>query len=111
MQRNSIFLPIYTVMLGLLAILGYMAIAAGIKPDHHYGANIAVPGAVRQGLPAAGSPASRSRRSRSARSVPAAMMAIAAANLFARNIYVELIRPSATSQAADAASRRSRRSS
>ena len=27
-QRNAIFLPIYTIMLGLLAVLGYLAIAA-----------------------------------------------------------------------------------
>ena len=30
-------------MLGLLAILGYLAIVAGIQPDPHYGNNIAVP--------------------------------------------------------------------
>jgi len=41
-QRNSIFLPVYTLMLGLLAILGYLAVAAHIPNDPHYGANIAV---------------------------------------------------------------------
>ena len=65
-QRNSIFLPVYTVMLGLLALLGYMAIAAGIQPDAHYGNNIAVPALLDKVLPAPGSPASGSRRSRSA---------------------------------------------
>src|SRR6202007_696920 len=32
-RKNAIFLPIYTILLGLIALLGYMAIAAGIKMD------------------------------------------------------------------------------
>ena len=32
-RKNAILLPIYTVLLGLIGLLGYMAIAAGIKLD------------------------------------------------------------------------------
>jgi SSS family solute:Na+ symporter len=94
-QRNSIFLPVYTVMLGLLAILGYMAYAAGIKPDHHYGANIAVPALFDKVFPSWFAGFALASIAIGAL-VPAAMMAIAAANLFARNVYLELIRPDAT---------------
>jgi SSS family solute:Na+ symporter len=93
-QRNSIFLPIYTVMLGLLALLGYMAIAAGIHPDRHYGANIAVPALMDTVFPPWFAGFALSSIAIGAL-VPAAMMAIAAANLFARNVYREL-RPDAT---------------
>lgn len=30
-KRNAVFLPIYTLLLGLIALLGYMAYAAGVK--------------------------------------------------------------------------------
>jgi SSS family solute:Na+ symporter len=30
-RHNAIFLPLYTIMLGLVALMGYMAIAAGVK--------------------------------------------------------------------------------
>lgn len=45
-QRNSVFLPIYTIMLGLLAILGYMARAASVHPNRAYGANAGDPSVV-----------------------------------------------------------------
>jgi SSS family solute:Na+ symporter len=93
-QRNSIFLPVYTVMLGLLAILGYMAVADGITPDKHYGANIAVPALFDKVFPPAFSGFALASIAIGAL-VPAAMMAIAAANLFARNVYAE-IRPAAS---------------
>src|SRR5262249_49757615 len=93
-QRNSIFLPIYTVMLGLLAILGYMAIAAGIKPDAHYGNNIAVPALLDKVFPGWFAGFGLASIAIGAL-VPAAMMAIASANLFARNIWLEF-KPSAS---------------
>ena len=88
-QRNSIFLPIYTVMLGLLAILGYMAVAAGIKPDPHFGNNIAIPALFDQVFPPWFAGFALASIAIGAL-VPAAMMAIASANLFARNIWTEL---------------------
>lgn len=93
-QRNSIFLPVYTVMLGLLALLGYLAIAAGIKPDAHYGNNIAVPALFDQVFPNWFAGFALASIAIGAL-VPAAMMAIASANLFARNIWLEF-KPSAS---------------
>ena len=84
-------------MLGLLAILGYLAIAAGIKPDANYGANAAVPALFNQMFPAWFSGFALASIAIGAL-VPAAMMAIAAANLFTRNVYVEFVKPDATSQ-------------
>jgi solute:Na+ symporter, SSS family len=95
-QRNSIFLPIYTIMLGLLAILGYLAIADGIKPSHHYGANVAVPALFDSVFPPWFAGFALASIAIGAL-VPAAMMAIAAANLFTRNVYVAFIRPDASS--------------
>jgi SSS family solute:Na+ symporter len=94
-QRNSVFLPIYTIMLGLLAVLGYLAIAAGIPANGPYGANAAVPALLDHFFPPALAGFGLASIAIGAL-VPAAMMAIAAANLFARNIYTELIEPDAT---------------
>ncbi len=94
-QRNSIFLPVYTLMLGLLAILGYLAVAAHIPDDPHYGANIAVPALFDQVFPPWFAGFALASIAIGAL-VPAAMMAIAAANLFARNVYLEFINPQAT---------------
>ena len=93
-ERNATLLPLYSVALALIALFGYMAIAAGIKtavpsevvpllllktlPEWFVGiafAAIAI-GAL----------------------VPAAIMSIAAANLFSRNIYKDFVNPSATSR-------------
>ncbi|MBV8396547.1 MAG: sodium:solute symporter [Actinobacteria bacterium] len=88
-RRNSIFLPVYTVMLGLLAILGYLAIAAGVQPVHHYGNNAAVPALFDKVFPGWFAGFGLASIAIGAL-VPAAMMAIAAANLFARNVWLEL---------------------
>src|SRR3954451_7813862 len=42
-KRNAALLPAYTFLLGMIALLGYMAIAAAIKPSSDFGANSAVP--------------------------------------------------------------------
>ncbi|HWB22773.1 MAG TPA: sodium:solute symporter family protein [Gaiellaceae bacterium] len=93
-QRNCIFLPIYTIMLGLLAILGYLAISAGVHPDKHYGNNAAVPALLDKMFPSWFAGFGLASIAIGAL-VPAAMMAIAAGNLFSRNIWLEL-KPSAT---------------
>jgi SSS family solute:Na+ symporter len=91
-RRNTTLLPAYTFLLGLIALLGYMAIAAGIDPENP---NFAVPDLFLQMFPdwfvgfafaaiAIGA------------LVPAAVMSIAAANLFTRNIYKEHLRTSAS---------------
>jgi SSS family solute:Na+ symporter len=93
-KRNMVGLPAYTLMLGLLALLGYMAIAAGVSPIGD-DPNTIVPvlfddqfpdwfAGVAMGAIAIGA------------LVPAAIMAIAAANLFSRNIYKEYLNRDAT---------------
>ncbi|MFI5607633.1 monocarboxylate uptake permease MctP [Amycolatopsis sp. NPDC051903] len=101
-KRNMVALPAYSLVLGLLALLGYVAISAGVKPltnaatgkadgntivpllfdsqFAHWFAGIAF---AAIGIGAL---------------VPAAIMSIAAANLWTRNIYKEYIRKNATPQ-------------
>ena len=70
-RRNASILPAYSFVLGLLALLGWVAIAAGTKPvglDGKPNPQLVDPAAVRGLLPGAGSPGSPSRPSRSARS-------------------------------------------
>ncbi|MFL5515150.1 MAG: sodium:solute symporter, partial [Gemmatimonadales bacterium] len=93
-KRNMVFLPAYTLALGLLALLGYMAIAAGVEPIGT-DVNTIVPllfdkqfsdwfAGVAFGAIAIGA------------LVPAAIMSIAAANLFARNVFKEFLKRDAT---------------
>jgi SSS family solute:Na+ symporter len=88
-RRNSVFLPIYTIMLGLLAILGYLAVAAKIPPSPHYGNNNAIPALFDAVFPPWFAGFGLAAIAIGAL-VPAAMMAIASANLFARNVWLEL---------------------
>jgi solute:Na+ symporter, SSS family len=90
-KRNMALLPIYSFMLGLIALLGYMAIAAGVKPVAPYGANIAVPGLIHTMFPSWFAGFAFAAISIGAL-VPASVMSIAAANLFTRNIYKEYFR-------------------
>ena len=43
LKRNAALLPAYTFLLGMIALLGFMAIAAGIHASKDFGANSAVP--------------------------------------------------------------------
>jgi SSS family solute:Na+ symporter len=101
-RRNAALLPAYSFMLGLLALLGFMAIAAGVDklPEYAQGfalfkANFTVPALLLHSFPpwfvgvafaAIGIGAL----------VPAAIMSIAAANLFTRNIYREFFHAEVT---------------
>ena len=96
-RRNAALLPGYSLMLGLLALLGFFAIAAGVAsmPEYaqgfkEFGNNFAVPALFLHSFPswfvgiafaAVGIGAL----------VPAAIMSIAAANLYTRNIHREFI--------------------
>jgi SSS family solute:Na+ symporter len=98
-RRNAALLPAYSFVLGLIALLGYVAYAAGVgtapafaNAFKQFGNNFAVPALFLQVFPswfvgfafaAIGIGAL----------VPAAIMSIAAANLFTRNIYREFINP------------------
>ena len=91
-QRNATLLPAYTFLLGLIALLGYMAIAAGIKPSSP---NSVVPDLFVKYFPSWFEGFAFAAIAIGAL-VPAAIMSIAAANLFTRNVYREYIRPQAS---------------
>ncbi|MGW3626577.1 monocarboxylate uptake permease MctP [Streptomyces sp. NPDC000880] len=91
-RRNATILPLYSLMLGLLALLGFMAIAAGIKVDN---AQLAIPQLFETMFPDWFAGVAFAAIGIGAL-VPAAIMSIAAANLFTRNIYKDFIRPDAT---------------
>ena len=102
MRRNAAMLPGYSFLLGLLALIGFFAIAAGVGslPEYaagfkQFGNNFAVPALFLHSFPswfvgiafaAVGIGAL----------VPAAIMSIAAANLYTRNIHREFINKNPT---------------
>ena len=89
-RKNAIFLPAYTLLLGLIALLGYMAIAAGIKVQS---ASDVVPALFGQLFPAWFVGFAAAAIAISAL-VPAAIMSIGAANLFTRNLWPLMVRDS-----------------
>lgn len=91
-KKNAIFLPAYTVLLGLIALLGYMAIAAGV---HVRSPSDVVPTLFLTLFPSWFVGFAAAAIAISAL-VPAAIMSIGAANLFTRNLYKPLIAPNAT---------------
>ena len=95
-KRNMSALPAYSLALGLLALLGYMAIAAGTTPVDGDG-NTIVPALMDQMFPDWFAGVAFAAIGIGAL-VPAAIMSIAAANLFTRNIYKEYIRKDASSR-------------
>jgi SSS family solute:Na+ symporter len=95
-RRNTTILPLYSLMLGLLALLGFMAIADGVgKGVKGYNAQLAIPQLFENMFPSWFAGVAFAAIAIGAL-VPAAIMSIAAANLFTRNIYKDLFRPGAT---------------
>ncbi|MEV6636987.1 monocarboxylate uptake permease MctP [Actinoplanes sp. NPDC051470] len=99
-KRNMSALPAYSLLLGLLALLGYAAISAGVKPLPGAKAgtldtNTVVPLLFDTQFPAWFAGIAFAAIGIGAL-VPAAIMSIAAANLFTRNIYKEYFRKDAT---------------
>lgn len=88
-KRNTIFLPAYTILLGLIALMGYMAISADIHPGS---STEVVPALLHKIFPEWFVGFSFAAIAIGAL-VPAAIMAIGAANLFTRNIWREFIAP------------------
>jgi SSS family solute:Na+ symporter len=93
-RRNMAVLPAYSLLLGLIALFGYMVLAAGLHPA---APNDAVPALFKQMFPswfvgiafgAIGIGAL----------VPAAVMSIAAANLYTRNIHIGMLTKAPTPQ-------------
>ncbi|WP_369146423.1 monocarboxylate uptake permease MctP [Streptomyces sp. R44] len=91
-RRNTTILPLYSLMLGLLALLGFMAIAAGIKVKN---GQLAIPQLFETMFPDWFAGVAFAAIGIGAL-VPAAIMSIAAANLFTRNIYKDFIKKDAT---------------
>jgi len=91
-RRNAAMLPAYSFVLGLIALLGYMAIAAGIQTTN---SRLAAPLLFQKMFPGWFAGVCYAAIAIGAL-VPAAIMSIAAANLFTRNIYKEYLKPDAT---------------
>jgi SSS family solute:Na+ symporter len=97
-KRNMAALPAYSVVLGLIALLGYMAIAAGVKPIVSGGKpdpNTIVPLLFDNMFPSWFAGFAFAAIGIGAL-VPAAIMSIAAANLWTRNVYKEYLKRDAT---------------
>jgi SSS family solute:Na+ symporter len=101
-RRNAALLPGYSFMLGLLALVGFFALGAGLGglPQYaagfkQFGNNFAVPALYLHTFPSWFVGIAFAAIGIGAL-VPAAIMSIAAANLFTRNIYREFINPHPT---------------
>ncbi len=101
-RRNAAMLPGYSFMLGLLALLGFFVIAAGVDklPEYaagfkQFGNNFAVPALLLHSFPSWFVGIAFAAIGIGAL-VPAAIMSIAAANLYSRNIHREFINPNPT---------------
>ncbi len=97
-RRNASILPAYSFVLGLLALLGWVAIAAGTQPigvDGKPNPQLVIPQLFEDAFPSWFTGVAFAAVAIGAL-VPAAIMSIAAANTFTRNIYKEWVRPEAT---------------
>lgn len=99
-KRNMSALPAYSLLLGLIAILGYAAIAAGVRPLQNNStgrtdSNTIIPVLFDQQFPDWFAGVAFAAIGIGAL-VPAAIMSIAAANLWTRNVYKEYVRPDAS---------------
>ncbi len=101
-RRNAILLPVYSLALALLALLGYVAVAAGVKSMPEYaqgfttfGNNFAIPALFLHMFPSWFVGVAFAAIAIGAL-VPASVMAIASGNLFTRNVYKEFISPNCT---------------
>lgn len=96
-RRNAAILPLYSLMLGFLALLGFVAIKAGTKPidlDGKVNPQLVVPQLFLDHFPSWFAGIALAAIAIGAL-VPAAIMSIAAANLFTRNVYRDFFRPDA----------------
>jgi SSS family solute:Na+ symporter len=98
-KRNAIILPAYSLALALLALLGYVAVAAGIRSMPEYAAgfatfgnNFAIPALFLHSFPSWFTGVAFAAIAIGAL-VPASIMAIASGSLFTRNVYKEFISP------------------
>src|SRR3954469_16251199 len=93
-RKNAVFLPAYTILLGLIALLGFMAYAAHITVKSN---NDVVPALFNALFPSWFSGFAFAAIAIGAL-VPAAVMSIGAANLFTRNFWKPYVNPAVTAQ-------------
>lgn len=93
-RRNAVLLPAYTVLLGLIALLGYMGHAAHLSLTSN---NDVVPALFNALFPSWFTGFAFSAIAIGAL-VPAAVMSIGAANLFTRNFWKAYVNPQVTSK-------------
>jgi solute:Na+ symporter, SSS family len=86
-RRNAALMPAYNLLLGLIALLGYVALAAGL---HTANSSSVVPLLLTSAFPSWFAGFCLAAIGIGAL-VPAAIMSIATANLFTRNLYGELL--------------------
>jgi solute:Na+ symporter, SSS family len=91
-RRNAALLPAYSFLLGLLALLGFVAVAADVQVDNP---QLAIPALFEQEFPGWFAGMAFAAIAIGAL-VPAAIMSIAAANLWTRNVYKAFLKPAAT---------------
>ena len=91
-RRNAMTLPAYSLVLGLVALLGLMALAAGVKVDN---AQDAVPQLMLKMFPDWFAGFAFAAIAIGAL-VPAAVMSIGAANTFTRNVWKPFVNPQMT---------------
>jgi SSS family solute:Na+ symporter len=102
-RRNAAALPIYVVALGLMALLGFFAIAKnvfpiGFVPGKSVGdLNTIVPQLFHKLFPAWSAGIAYATLTVAAL-IPAAIMSISAANAFTRGIWMDFIRPRASAK-------------
>jgi SSS family solute:Na+ symporter len=104
-KRNAAALPVYCLALGLMALLGFFAVARGIFPADadlaagHVGTdyNTIAPMIFHDRFPAWSAGIAYATIAVAAL-IPAAVMSIGAANLFTRAIYLEYLRPRASAR-------------
>jgi SSS family solute:Na+ symporter len=104
-RRNAALLPAYSLVLGLLALLGFMAVALHVGTDpefaagfKQYGNNFAVPALILAVFPSWFAGVGFAAIAIGAL-VPSAIMSIACANIVSRTIYRGFIAPHATNAA------------
>jgi len=91
-RKNAVLLPAYTLLLGLLALLGYMGHAAGLKLES---ANDVVPALFQTLFPSWFAGFAFAAIAIGAL-VPAAVMSIGASSLFTRNFWKAYVNPAVT---------------
>jgi SSS family solute:Na+ symporter len=101
-RRNAAYLPAYSFLLGLLALTGFMAGAAGVDklPEFapqfaQYKSNFAIPALILHSFPDWFAGVAFAAIGIGGL-VPAAIMSIAASNLFTRNVYMRFINTDCT---------------